>query len=106
MNDKDTTLTLMSMGYRSLAEDIWAKPVGYNVFIFDTKKMRWCSYFSACDDGKMYPNTIQDYQSDNFESFLQFIKEQEHDNTLRNGDYTGFEFLTNKDQFEVFAGEL
>lgn len=102
----DTVLTLKSMGYRPLAEDIWAKPVGYNVFIFDQKTLKWCSYFSGCDDGKMYPNTIQDYHSNKFDSFLQFIKEQEHDNTLRSGDYNGFEFLTKKETFEVLVGEL
>lgn len=41
---------LMSLGYRQLDQDIWAKPIGYHIVSIDTKEMTISNIFSSMKD--------------------------------------------------------
>ena len=46
MKDRIEEIHLISMGYRQLENSQkWAKPVGFNLFVFDIRKQEWVHHF-------------------------------------------------------------
>ena len=36
---------LISIGYRELESNIWGKPVGFHLFLYDIKRREWSNHF-------------------------------------------------------------
>jgi hypothetical protein len=50
-NSIDVRQQLHDMGYRALEGDVWAKPVGYSIFVYETKSGAWTQRFRSAKDG-------------------------------------------------------
>lgn len=92
-----TEQELLSMGYRLLSksnEFIYAKPVGYTIFIFDFHSSMISNWFSAFDSGKMICNDCKKVKS------LSDIQCFEQYNTYHDGRGITYEFLSIEDFYE------
>ncbi len=90
---------LIKMGYRALKSGVWAKPVAFQLFLFEMDKMLWTNFFKGNDgvlciwNSEFYKE--KDWESDEKPSFLLFLKytEQYTRIDIRNTD-SEFEFLS------------
>lgn len=92
-----TKQELLSMGYRLLDksnEFIYAKPVGFTIFIFDFRSSMISNWFSASDTGKMICNNQKRIES------LSDIQCFEQYNTYHDGRKITYEFLSIEDFYE------
>lgn len=98
---------LIKMGYRQLRKDVWAKPVAFHLFMFETDKMLWTNFFKGANDGALCIWNSETYKEKDWEvdgksSFLLFLKysEQYTKIDIRNVD-SEFEFITNEETYNL-----
>ena len=92
-----TKQELLSMGYRLLDksnEFIYAKPVGFTIFIFDFHSLMIANWFSAFDTGKLICNNQKRIES------LIDIQHFEQYNVYHDGCGITCEFLSIEDFYE------
>jgi hypothetical protein len=99
MSEKELILT--SMGYRKMKDEIWAKPVGMHLFMYELETDTFTNWFKSSDIIQIWNSEIYEKDESVEKDFLQFIKYAE---TYTKTDYPGyseFEFLTLTQQFEL-----
>lgn len=78
-----STNHLKSMGYRQLeTSQKWAKPVGFNLFVFDLDTQEWACYFRAANNGDALvwdrcPYTVESYVYEDREEDAIYQKPEE-----------------------------
>ena len=70
---------LVSMGYRKLSGNVYAKPVGFNLFTFEMAELRWTNFFMGSDGATKQIWNSNVYESDETvkDDFLRHIKNTE-----------------------------
>jgi len=103
---------LKSMGYREMAPEKWAKPVGYSLLTFDNYKEEWqitcwCPKGCSADmsDGKHYRWSAKSINIDetDFEKLKHAFQYKENEVLRQQWNYGDFSFLTTKEiaEFEM-----
>lgn len=94
---------LLSMGYRSLDKNIYAKPIGFNLLIFELNEKRWTNWFTG-SDGKKHIYDSEVFEEEKFSNFLNFIKNEEAQATYSTFHYlSNYEFLTLKQKLTEYG---
>lgn len=94
------------MGYRQLRKGVWAKPVAFHLFFFETDKMLWTNFFKGANDTMLVWNTEtykeKDWEVDGKPNFLLFLKYTEQYTRIdtRNVD-SEFEFMTEEELYKL-----
>jgi len=98
---------LIKMGYRKLKSNIWAKPVAFHLFFFETDKMLWSNFFKGKDEGSICIWNTEIYKEKDWEingksPFLLFLKYTEQCTKIdvRSVD-SEFKFLTEEEMYKL-----
>lgn len=94
---------LMSLGYRQLDQDIWAKPIGYHIVSVDTKEMTIFNIFTSMSthEPSLYKRAslTNEYFEDEIKEFEAYGKF-----TVRSGKQYAFLTIEQKTDL-MFDGE-
>lgn len=86
---------LLSMGYRFLRDNLWAKPVGYTLFVYDLNSLNIMNYFKNLK-GESSISNLRKILS------LNELKEFEHYCILHAAACGKYEFLSIEEFYENF----
>lgn len=95
---------LISMGYRNIQKNVWAKPIGYCIATFDMDSNTWRSSFQSFSDQSIHVwnSHVYNVPTENIESdFLTYLKECETNSKWRIATGSNFEFITVKEHYEL-----
>jgi hypothetical protein len=111
MKDLDEyKVILRGMGYRPLSKNIYAKPVGYFIFVFYLPQMLWKNCFQTKQEEMDIWNSEQYNCEETLEfvkDFTQFIKEAENMNRTESVNLPSeFQFITADDRIALINEKL
>lgn len=88
---------LISMGYREVVTNFYAKPVGFHFLTFEIDKLLFTNWFKGKDNSTHIWNsdTYTDEETDG--EFLGWIKSVEMYTRINAGDISNYEFINQTD---------
>lgn len=89
---------ILSMGYREITENHWAKPVGYSLYVvsFIDNQYKFINYFVGIDDH------IYVYESKVIEDLRELKQVESWAKQVNNGVDSQFQFLNQEEIYGMF----
>ena len=91
---------LTSMGYREMSPGKWGKPIGSQLFTFNTINQLWDNWFKTPTSDKIHLWNSDKYV-DESDNFLEWLKAVESMASLRPYVNSEFSFLTLSQKIDI-----